>query len=1242
MPRRVRRTLVPLLAATIIAATGPGAPGPATAAVAAPASADAAVARSSTITLVTGDVARLTVLADGRRSAELLPSGPSIPAYFTGERDGDMHLVPATALPYLSAGQLDERLFNLSELVRQGYDQPDELPPLLLTGTARAPIAPDAVARRVALPGAAAQAVTLRPGQARSFWEAIDDDSRTARPKLAGGLGKVWLDGKVRASLEHSVPQTGAPTAWRSGYDGRGVKVAVLDTGYDATHPDLANRVSAAASFVPGVGPGDGHGHGTHVASTVGGSGTASAGRRAGVAPKADLLVGKVLDDAGSGLESWIIAGMEWATAQGARVVNMSLGGLPTDGSDPLSLAVDSLSERTGALFVVAAGNAGPRERTVGTPGAAAAGLTVGAVDRDDDLATFSSRGPRLGDGSVKPELTAPGVDIVAARSAGTSMGRDVDRWYTTASGTSMAAPHVAGAAAILAQRHPEWTGRQLKSVLIGSAAPTSGIRTAHGGTGQVDIPAALRATIVADTATVSFGRLGWTGQPPAPITRTVTYTNPTGRQVELQLSLDVAGPGGDRPALSLSNRTLRIPARGTATVTLTLDQAATDAGDYSGLLTARRAGQTVRTVVGFTAGGPLHKLTVTGTDRSGKPALPYGGPQVWNLDTGEVYARTFDPVTGSHTVDVPTGRYAVMAYVIDFDNGLFSSPDAISLLGDPEVEIRSDVRLNFDARTARPVSIDTPRRTDPAGFRVAWRRTVGDREAAFGWYLGANQADRVYVAPIERPRTGTLEMVHRWDLAEPTLTVDLEGPDPFRLPTPQQLLGTPAFTGSAALRVVDGGTGTPAELAEVDAGGAAVLVRQTGFNNAGNQARAVAAAGGRLMLMDRAAPGYWLDSAIGSTIPAYALELPTGTRLRAALASGPVQARVSGVAQSGYRYDLIWVEKRLDRPITHQLRERDLAAERIRFHRRAVPEMAAQQESRTAFVPGFAEGLPIGRTVTAPLDRIDYLSPGIDWVASSTGDARDLRWTGFEDSVPRTYRAGEQVDRVWWPAITRPAIPDLPGTEADGLPVARYGDSIRVSLPPFVSGDLGIYGWADDPEDSTELVLHRNGAEVGRDTSTTTEFTVPGGEASYQLSMSVRRDPTSWSLTSPSSQTTWRFRSEHSRSRTVLPLVQVRLDLPTDRYDALPANAPAELVLTPGYQPGAGGPGGFDVQVAVSYDDGRSWTDAPDRPGRHGTVTAALPRPPAGATAGTLRVTATDRAGNQVSQTVNRAWLIR
>jgi subtilisin family serine protease len=184
-------------------------------------------------------------------------------------------------------------------------------------------------------------------------------------------------------------------------------------------------------------------GHGTHVASIMAGSGAASGGRYRGVAPDATIVSAKVGDFEVA--ESSVIAAMEWAAGpQHASVVNMSLGFSDALGNDPVETAVNDLTDRYGTLFVVASGNDGingnnpngAQDYDVGSPATADAALSVGAVDHDDQLADFSSRGPRLGDDAIKPEITAPGVDVTGARSVDirgsgfydTGMGRRTPR----------------------------------------------------------------------------------------------------------------------------------------------------------------------------------------------------------------------------------------------------------------------------------------------------------------------------------------------------------------------------------------------------------------------------------------------------------------------------------------------------------------------------------------------------------------------------------------------------------------------------------------------------------------------------------------------------------------------------------------------------------------------------------------------------------------------------------------------
>ncbi|WP_030293196.1 S8 family serine peptidase [Streptomyces katrae] len=208
----------------------------------------------------------------------------------------------------------------------------------------------------------------------------------------------------------------GATAARAAGYDGKGTKVAVLDTGTDLEHPDLKGRVAASKNFTDSDTDADRQGHDTHPTSTVGGSGAESGGARKGVAPGTELLSGKVLNDAGHGLGSWIIAGMEWAVESKADVVSMSLGD-PSRATcdDPMSAAAERLAQSSGTLFLIAAGNSRPGNNTVSSPGCAPSVLTVGAVDRDDATASFSSRGPAGLQQSVKLSYSYDGENWMQA-----------------------------------------------------------------------------------------------------------------------------------------------------------------------------------------------------------------------------------------------------------------------------------------------------------------------------------------------------------------------------------------------------------------------------------------------------------------------------------------------------------------------------------------------------------------------------------------------------------------------------------------------------------------------------------------------------------------------------------------------------------------------------------------------------------------------------------------------------------
>lgn len=244
---------------------------------------------------------------------------------------------------------------------------------------------------------------------------------------------------------------------------GAGIKVAVLDTGVALDHPELAGRIDLTASFIEGETVTDGNGHGTHCAGTIGGA-DAPDGLRYGVAPEVRLMIGKVLSDEGRGGTGSVLAGINWAIENGADIVSMSLGS-PASEERPFSPAYEQAARialENGTLMVAAAGNDSERPEKlapVGDPASCPSVVAVAALDRDLAVAAFSNAGLR-GEGA-EIDLAAPGVDIFSAWPA-----PDLHRRI---SGTSMATPHVAGAAALHASARG-LRGRPLWDALVAGA----------------------------------------------------------------------------------------------------------------------------------------------------------------------------------------------------------------------------------------------------------------------------------------------------------------------------------------------------------------------------------------------------------------------------------------------------------------------------------------------------------------------------------------------------------------------------------------------------------------------------------------------------------------------------------------------------------------------------------------------------------------------------------------------------
>ncbi len=655
----------------------------------------AAGAPEHTVTLITGD--RVSVVDRGGRLEPVrIEPGPGRlrVTFAASAAGGRLRVTPSDALPLLRAGQVDPRLFDVTALVEFGYDDSRADLPLIVTGT-----------------GAGTGVAALRAVPGGTAFHAPKKGIEAVWRNLSGGTGlraasasKLWLDGLLKPVLTESVPQVGAPAAWAAGFTGDGVKVGVVDSGIDATHPDLAGRVVAARNFHEDGDDRDLTGHGTHVAATIAGIG--ADGAHKGVALGAKLVSARVCNPDGCP-ESAILDGMQWVAGQGVRVINMSLGGTDTEGRDLLEEAVDRITAQSGVLFVIAAGNSGEEgDGTVGTPGSADSALTVGAVTKTDELAGFSSRGPRLGDGALKPDITAPGVSIVAAFSKdAVEPPRDPRPGGRAAlSGTSMATPHVAGGAAVLAQRHPDWKPAQLKSALMGSAKTSPDIQVYAQGAGGLDLARGIKQTVTAEPASFSVQDL-WPHDK-NPVTRTVTYRNTGTNPVTLALDMRTAAPAG---MFTVSRRSVTVPAGGTAEVKVSIRTDVRGVATRNGAYLVATGGDQVITtpLAAVVETEATFEMKVTHVDRDGGPARSVKSAIV-DLEHDRLFTTE---VSTTDRLRLPKGRYIIMTFFDTQPGNLFT------LLINPLVVLDRDVAVTMDARAGRPVSVRVPQ-PDAKDFR--------------------------------------------------------------------------------------------------------------------------------------------------------------------------------------------------------------------------------------------------------------------------------------------------------------------------------------------------------------------------------------------------------------------------------------------------------------------------------------------------------------------------------------------
>ncbi|MFJ4711857.1 S8 family serine peptidase [Streptomyces sp. NPDC088785] len=1182
-----------------------------------------AASAAHTVTLVTGDKVTVTDLGGGRRTVAVDRARGATGAVRTQVSGDRVTVVPDEARRYLADGSLDARLFDVSELIREGLsDGRADATPLIVTYAgkrARAAAAlPEGAERTRALPSVGGAAVAADKG--RTFWNGL-----TTASGFGDGVGKVWLDARVTADMAESNAQIGTPQAWQAGLTGKGVKVAVLDTGYDATHPDLATRVSESKSFIEGEEVADRQGHGTHVTSTVGGSGAASDGKEKGVAPDATLAVGKVLSDAGSGSESQIIAGMEWAAKDiKAKIVSMSLGSdTGSDGTDPMSQAVNTLSAQTGTLFVIAAGNYSA-PGTIGAPGAADAALTVGAVDADDRAAYFTSQGPRLGDNALKPDVSAPGVDILAARS---SLAEGSGS-YTTMSGTSMATPHVAGVAALLAQEHPDWTGARLKDALMSSSRQLDASAYALG-SGRVSVPDAVGADVTA-TGSADLGYYKWPYDTNAPVTRTLTYSNSSDKPVELSLAVQGAAAG----AATLADSTLTVPAHGSAATTVTGDGAKAAVGTNSGQIVASSGGKTVaHTAIGLVKEEERYTLTVHVKDRDGAPAAASLAVQQLVADTDPVSYATGDD--GTVELRLKPGTYYVDTF-LDVRGSHGEDSLGLGYLADPEVTLDHDREITLDGRRLKEVAADVGRTAETRQLLMEAHRKAGGAEITNAVQVPLVY-DSVFAAPTRKVTEGSYAYRTVWRLGKPLLQVD-----GVRDAVVQS--GGTLAEGRRRLAVVDAGAGTPADYAHLKVRGKAVLVRADGATAPGALAQAAQDAGAAALFVTDGTPGR-LGAYFGTDdYTDRPLTIATvDARDAGVLAAAARKGRTLGT--TGTRYTP-WVYDLADEhtgsvpggSLAYRPGSRELAVRDVRFH---APKPQQGSEFRYALSDAFPIGLGFQEAVAYPAERTDHIStgPGQKWHESvQAGPA--LSWEERGGLV--AYRGGSHERLDWFQPVWHPWL----GTGL-GWGQTRTGDNLEFNTPGWGDSGPDHTGFGDpfsaDSGMTQETAVYVDGVEADRRVSSGVYvWDADPAPHTYKVTTDTALDPKLWGVATEG-HSAWTVRSARTPADTAtrLPLINLGFDLDTDLRGTVAAGKRLAVGLSAQYVVGAADTGTIGGgSLEVSYDDGATWKSVSLKSAKaswKGELNV-----PRGARHVSLRAAARDDRGGSVRQEIVRAVAVR
>ncbi|MGW2938334.1 peptidase S8, partial [Streptomyces sp. NPDC001156] len=742
----------------------------------------------------------------------------------------------------------------------------------------------------------------------------------------------------------------------------------------------------------------------------------------------------------------------------------------------------------------------------------------------------------------------------------------------------------------------------------------------------------------------------GTQGQQPA---ATLRYTNTGDHPLTLSLAVNLATEAGRAipdGVVSTGSSTVQLAPGATADVPLRTDATHAVRGKFYGYVTAKSADGTVlaHTTVSLVVHAPQHRLTVVYRDRNGQ-IRPGWLANIWGPDGFVDYT---DRDAGVAVVEEGT-YYLSTGFFDRADDG-----EERGKIVDPEVKVTKDMTVTLDASKATEVQIRTPRPAEQHGvLSTTFYRQIDGHGLVEG-SLSFDTVKRLYVSPTAPVTDGTFEFSSRWQMTAPQLRAEVSGSSQQFAPYYEPY--SPVF-GDQGARLTAVAAGVAAAPDFSGARGKLAVV-QDDWSDRWAVAKAAAAAGAKALLLVEPEGSSdwtrWQPNGDRMALPAMQTSFKIGSALLDRIKNGTTTVEFSGTVRSPYLYDVMQVSKgSIPKQVVYTVSDRNTAEVRSTYTRTGASAWASEQ--RFAWRPfqdtawnQYSRYVPVGQ------DRVEYVSAGDTlWqhvVHHNIVPDVDFPLSAGMHDLTHTYQPGQRTTERWFGAVVRPSIP-----RGKGLSSVRDGDTLSVFIPEFNDSGAGHWSFAEaDPfggigggpgvssvNDTSKAELYRNGEQIATsDNGAWGDFEVPAGDAAYRLDLTTARVSDDWHF-GTGTHTSWTFRSDTAAETTLLPLLQLDYDVPVDAQNAVGRGRTHTLGLTVRMQDGMAAPRGVKLKVEASYDDGKTWTTTrTEQQDGDGQFTATVERPSNvhGDAYVTLRVTATDSAGNSVQQTVNRAYLHR